>query len=336
MPLFSIVIPVYNVEKYLDECLKSVINQTFEDYEIIIINDGSTDNSLNICNRYAENNKKIRIFNQKNQGLAAARNNGVEKTNGEFIVFLDSDDYLANNLCLKKMAESIKNDTELLIYGFKKNTGLDPLLKKQMEVFFDLSDDTYTGEEYLKKMTRTTPYYSSVAWRMAYNKKYWIENKFGFPVGRAYEDLALTWKVICRAKNIAVLREFIYVYRVDRPNSITKVFSEKQVIDHLEILKNNVVMLQDEKASYNLKSEIMKIFATEYFNYLLELGGHNFTVTAKTNKLLKEAYELLKGNKKRLTHEVISLIIMIFGFYKGIRIIGKIRHFIYKISKVFM
>ena len=106
----SIVVPVYNVEKYLDRCIKSILNQKYQDMEIILINDGSTDNSLAICEKYREQDSRIIIINKANQGLSAARNDGVAAASGEYIMFIDSDDYIddslvseAEKLCKKKM-----------------------------------------------------------------------------------------------------------------------------------------------------------------------------------------------------------------------------------------
>jgi glycosyltransferase involved in cell wall biosynthesis len=92
LPKVSIVIPVYNVENYLKECLNSLINQTFKDIEIICVNDGSTDNSLNILNEYSQNDNRIKVFNQSNSGAAISRNNGIKEANGEYLAILDADD----------------------------------------------------------------------------------------------------------------------------------------------------------------------------------------------------------------------------------------------------
>ena len=97
MPKISVIIPVYNVEKYLRECLDSLLNQTFKDIEIICVNDGSTDGSLNILNEYASKDSRFIIINQNNQGLSAARNNGLNVAKGDYVAFLDSDDYILNS-----------------------------------------------------------------------------------------------------------------------------------------------------------------------------------------------------------------------------------------------
>lgn len=116
---YTLIIPVYNVEKYLDRCLNSIINQSYKDLEIILINDGSTDNSLDICYKYATNDPRIKVFNQENQGVACARNIGLENATGDYLMFIDSDDYIERdaveiiNKCLTS------NNYDLLIFNYK-------------------------------------------------------------------------------------------------------------------------------------------------------------------------------------------------------------------------
>ena len=113
MPKFSIIIPVYNVEKYLKKCLESVYNQTYKNYEVIVVNDGTKDNSMDIVKNYP-----AKVINQKNQGLSVARNNGVEKASGEYILFLDSDDYIEKGL-LKEINKSLNNNPDIVRFQIK-------------------------------------------------------------------------------------------------------------------------------------------------------------------------------------------------------------------------
>ena len=113
----SIIIPVYNVEGYLVECLNSVVNQTYRDIEIIIVNDGSTDSSFSIIQQYQLQDERIKIINQENQGLSAARNAGIKKVSGEYIWFVDSDDYITIDACEKIVEKLKQNNYDLLIVG---------------------------------------------------------------------------------------------------------------------------------------------------------------------------------------------------------------------------
>lgn len=118
--LISIVVPVYNVEKYLRRCLDSLINQTYKDIEIILVNDGSTDNSLEICEEYAKNDSRIKIISKKNEGLGMARNTGIDNADGEYICFFDSDDFVEIDAIEKMHNVIIKEQPQIVCFGFKK------------------------------------------------------------------------------------------------------------------------------------------------------------------------------------------------------------------------
>ena len=117
MPKISVIIPVYNTENYLKECLNSVINQTFKDIEIICVNDGSTDNSLSILEEYARTDSRIKIINQKNQGVSSSRNNGIKSARGEYIMFLDSDDLYKPDLCEKVVEKIDSQSPDIVMWG---------------------------------------------------------------------------------------------------------------------------------------------------------------------------------------------------------------------------
>ena len=114
-PVVSVIIPVYNVEKYLEECIDSVLAQTYQNIEIILVDDGSTDSSGLICDRYAEKNTNISVIHQKNSGLSAARNSGLNKANGDYIYFLDSDDYISAD-AIEKLFSIAENDKSDIVF----------------------------------------------------------------------------------------------------------------------------------------------------------------------------------------------------------------------------
>ena len=119
MPQVSVIIPIYNSEKYLHECLDSVINQTYKDIEIILVDDGSTDKSSSICDEYAKKDERIKVFHTSNNGPSHARNIGIDNATGEYIVFQDSDDYIELNMIEDTVKEALKSDSDLVISGHK-------------------------------------------------------------------------------------------------------------------------------------------------------------------------------------------------------------------------
>ena len=117
---FSIIIPCFKVEKYLSACVDSVLNQTFPDYEIILVDDGSPDRVPEICDEYAKKDNRIRVIHQKNGGLSRARNAGISAAKGEYLICIDSDDYIAKNDLLARVAEKTKSGTDVVLYGYQK------------------------------------------------------------------------------------------------------------------------------------------------------------------------------------------------------------------------
>ena len=118
-PLVSVIVPVYNVEKYLEECCDSILNQTYKNLEIILIDDGSDDNSPKICDSYKEKDSRVKVIHQKNSGVSSARNNGIKNSCGDFIIFADSDDKLEKNMC-EKAVEALSQNTDAVFFGYKR------------------------------------------------------------------------------------------------------------------------------------------------------------------------------------------------------------------------
>ena len=137
----SIVVPVYNVEQYLDECLQSILMQTYDNYEVIIVNDGSTDNSLNICYKYKEQSDKIKIYTKNNGGLSSARNYGIERSDGEYIIFIDSDDFwIKDNVLENLVSIALSTNAEIVRGEYKEvdENGNDLYIPKELEVIKDI------------------------------------------------------------------------------------------------------------------------------------------------------------------------------------------------------
>lgn len=206
MPKFSIIIPVYNVEKYLKKCLDSVFNQTYKDYEVIVVNDGTKDNSMDIVKDY-----NVKVINQKNQGLSAARNAGVKVATGDYLIFLDSDDYWEKNL-LKELSKSLKNNPDLVRFQINEVYEDGRVIPYQEESFTNLS-----GPDAFKKIVKY--HFVENAWCYAISKKYYLENKFEFKTGTIHEDFGLIPLIIMKAKRVNSINYLGYNY-LQRQGSI--------------------------------------------------------------------------------------------------------------------
>lgn len=212
--LISVIIPIYNVEKYLKTCIESVIQQTYKNLEIILVNDGSTDNCLNICNKYKAKDSRIKVINKKNGGLADARNVGLENSTGIYIAFVDSDDFIEKDMyeMLYKELEDNRADIagcDYYIYHTLKNSKSD-IITKEKEIM--------TTEEALIKMNQLRGFGISACNKL-YRKE--IFKEIRFPVGRISEDWFIMYKILDKAKKIVYNPVAKYYYR-QRTGSITK------------------------------------------------------------------------------------------------------------------
>ena len=220
MPKVSIIIPIYNTEKYLSKCLDSVINQTLKDIEIICVNDCSPDNSLSILKKYASKDDRIKIINNEiNRNLGMARNIAMEAAKSDYIMFLDSDDWYEENACEEAYNQIVKYNNDFVMFGFRylnETTQVWRIGDKIKDFDYLIGKSSIT----LKDLTK--PFLNGgVCWNKIYNKKFLIDNKILFPEGY-HEDGEFTLKVFLNFNNFSILDIPLYCYLI-RPNSISTV-----------------------------------------------------------------------------------------------------------------
>lgn len=219
----SVIIPVYNVEKYLTECLDSICNQTFTDLEIICINDGSTDNSFQILTEYAQKDKRIKILTLSNKGLGAARNWGLKVASGKYVYFLDSDDYI-DLTTMEKLHESIVvNDSDIVLFKFRTFDDFKNIHKRDAhfridKIFGDIdySNFTFTYQDVKRHVLNT----AFSACLKLYRKDFLDSfDEFVFDEGINFEDVSFHVKIMLRSSKISFVNESLYYYR-SNPYSI--------------------------------------------------------------------------------------------------------------------
>ena len=215
MQKISVIVPVHNGEKYLDKCINSIIDQTYKNIEIIIINDGSTDNSENIINKFSKNNPGIvKAYKIKNHGVSYARNYGVENVTGDYFLFVDVDDYIDNNL-IEKLTKTIEKD-EVDIIKYK----LKIINNSKEEKTYGPTFEKTSGEDAFNKLCYTDILIDSPCLYL-FNTKYFMENKFKFANNRYHEDFGLIPLVILKAKKVISTDIYGYNY-VQSECSITR------------------------------------------------------------------------------------------------------------------
>ena len=298
----SIVIPVYNVEKYVRETLISVQNQTSEPDEVIIIDDGSTDNSFQVIREFKELNK-WKIYQTKNQGLGLTRNYGKSIAKSEYIYFLDSDDLIEKNFIheIKKMI-SLYNKPDMILFS-GKTFSENEIVNKKINLSFSIEGQYFKGDRLLTNLVKrkeTLPQAS----RYVTKKNLWTNNKLEYPSGIA-EDESVFFPLISLSKNTFINSNYFYRYRVDRPGSITlNKIKASHAKDYLNrILFTIKFMNSNEKLiSYDIKA----------WNYNLE------------RKCLKYINLCLKTKTKISWKIILKVFLKIQNFMFLVRILGRI------------
>lgn len=242
-PRFSIIIPAYNVEKYIDKAVNSVKEQTFQNFEMIIVEDCSTDNTKKVLSKYKK--EATIIYHKKNKCLGGARNSGIKVAKGEYIIFLDSDDYLNNNKVLEKLDKLIGNQKVDTIYmGFisigKKEFAVIPT-PETCNKSYRISGDRYTN-----------------AWSKCWNREFLIKNALFFPENRYYEDVLFIFKAISKVEKYLIADFPVHTYVSGRDNSITSKMSFKNIYDNIKNIEDLTQMRSNVDETEQLDNKIIK------------------------------------------------------------------------------
>lgn len=277
-PNISVIVPVYNVEKYLNGCLDSLVNQSAEGIEIIAVNDGSTDDSPNILAEYENKYHNIRVFHQKNAGLSAARNSGIEYSSGRFLGFLDSDDFADHeayktllNVAENKNADIVKSS--ILIFKDRTTSIIDLRQRPELNI---LSDTPYAS---LQKFFRGDM--NKVVWDGIYRRELFSDLKF--PVGRKYEDHYYTPNALLRCKKYFQVSDILFYYR-KRKGAITDIGDTKGKVDKLQSLNEIYRIIQ--------KMDSPERICSQFSEYLLKMCNeyHNSLIYIAPFELIRSRY----------------------------------------------
>ncbi len=277
----SVIIPVYNSSTYLRKCLDSVVNQTLKDIEIIVINDGSTDDSKNIIGEYTVKYKNIIFIDQENKGIGKTRNIGIKKATGEYITFVDSDDYIKENMLEEYYKYAKKHNFDLVIGSYIKKIN-------NKEIIFE-NNKFKTGN------VKTTPQILYLIeygpWAKLYKREMLINNNIYFDEKRKYEDMPFVSKALLKSKLIGQITEPYYYYIIHNNSETTTM--DKRVFDILDILKE----IKDYyKREYYLRDELDYVIIDKVTTYMLQQR------VQKDNKLriefINAGYAFLNKNIK--------------------------------------
>ena len=313
-PLISVIVPIYNVKKYLCECVDSIINQTYKNLEIILVDDGSPDDCGKICDDYAKRDSRIKVIHKENGGLSDARNVGMDLSSGEYLIFVDSDDYMTNDSIeyLYNLIRSVNAD--IAIGGVERFNDLDK----------SVISTTYTGisdEKVMDKMDAMKDFFLNgcAAWARIYKKS--IHNDIHFPKGEINEDEAIVLELLDRCDKIVKSNMIVYKYRF-RPNSITSVDFSVKKLDWYYHCKANLEYIKKNFPD-------IKVYAENRYVLSIIWCLNNMTVNPKKYK--KEIKNLRDELKKHIGTQsqrkerirVIFLVYLYYVYATVVRILGK-------------
>ncbi|MBS6018292.1 MAG: glycosyltransferase [Haemophilus parainfluenzae] len=262
-PLFSIIVPIYNVERYLEQCIESVLAQDYQNYELILVDDGSPDNSIDICTKYAKQYSNIVFIHKINGGLSDARNAGIKLARGEYLMFLDSDDYWEGTSILSDLQNIINENNPDAIFNYMSSVypdkivnhyiNRDKLIGSFKEDFQSLyQDGIYLGFAVTKTMKRELI----------------LKNHLLFIKGRHFEDIPWSFSLVKHIKNYAIYKNCFYMYRRERKGAISSVITAQNQISLFQNLSNVITEIKDMKLSNELLPGLKK-YADDIYGYVM-------------------------------------------------------------------
>ena len=285
-PTISVIVPVYNVERYLPMCLESIVQQCMDDYEVILVNDGSTDSSGAICDEFAAKHSEFRNIYQKNQGVASARNRGVEEAKGEYILFLDSDDYLVPGTISRLLQLATKNKLDVLGFGYNNVAENDIVTEiKANNVPEDI--EVLNGVDYISHFN-----YTAQVWWYLVRRELIMKNNLSLPEGHILEEAGFNLRLFLYAERMSQVSTIAYCYR----NRATSIMHDNDK-DHVsEMLDDYLYAAQDMDSIIEEKRNIMsdecyERSRTRRDSYVL-FGAIRAFKLGKVKEYLKEAKSL--------------------------------------------
>ena len=298
MPKVSVIIPVYNSEKYLQECLDSVISQSLQDIEIICVNDGSTDSSLSILKNYEQKDSRIVIINRENKGVSYSRNEAIQQAKGEFICFMDSDDLYPDNRILEELYTKAK-ENDVLIAGGEFSTFDTNIQPYEFKQKFGSSIDGYLFKD--SGIVDYKDYQFDYGFhRFIYNREFLIKNNIFYPNYTRFEDVVFFTRAMHFAKKFYALDKICYGYRIRHKNIK---FNKQHSIDLLNAILNMLDFSQ--KHNYKKLEKYISKRYCEHLEFIKDFSQKDLINKIETNKKIKQT--LQRENKQRFFQNIFSM-----------------------------
>lgn len=299
-PLISIIVPIYNVEKYLHRCIDSIISQTLDNIEIILVNDGSPDSCQSICEEYIKKDDRIKLINKKNEGLGMARNTGIEIARGEFIAFVDSDDYIDTDMYEKMYNAAKAQNADTCICNYKRRDTSNNIVRRKYKMNSKIYEGTHVIDDLLSSMIGTSPTSKDdveigmSVWKCIFSKNIIKYNDIKFCSERQFisEDIIFDIDYFVHSKKVVTIEDELYNY-CDNGASLTKTYKkdrfEREVILYLEIKRK----LEQVNIFNKYKLNLYRTFIGRSRTCIkAEANNLNYNESIKNIKLILRNHEL--------------------------------------------
>ena len=281
MPKISIIVAAYNVDKYLEICINSIVSQTLHDIEIIIVNDGSTDNTSSIIEKFKRKDERIIVIEQENYGISTVRNIGLSKATGEYILFIDGDDWIEKNSLIKLYNLATKENADVVCYNFFYAYRDQNKISKDFKVFDKLNKDEFIKASLLLDV-------APVLWCKLLRRDLLQVNNIKCPEDISFgEDMAMSIDIALNAKNILFLNEPLYYYR-QREDSVSKELSEKVLT-----IEKSMEFIEKRLKEHDKNN----LFLDEYQFIVYRNMYYYLVINNKVNKVQYKLYKMWKNKK---------------------------------------
>lgn len=288
-PKLSIIVPVYNVEKYLDKCIVSILNQDYEDFELILVNDGSTDRCIEICNKYLSKDKRIVLINKSNGGLSSARNAGLDIARGKYIGFVDSDDWIEKDMYSTLLNIANKYESDIVQCEYQSVVEDDYKINNKQSILNHFTNlqaiDQMYGDRYIS---------ATVSWNKIYNKNLFKDIRF--PIGKLHEDEFTTYKLLYKSKKVTYTSKKLYYYR-QTPNSIMNSKFSIRRLDIIQALEEKKIFIESLEQK-KLYTKTIRYYNDMMINIYLacerDMLNNKVHLLNIKNKFNENYYEILR------------------------------------------
>ena len=293
--LVSIIVPIYNVEKYLDSCIDSIINQTYSNLEVILVDDGSPDNCPNICDEWKIKDSRIKVIHKKNGGLSDARNEGLKNSTGKFVCFVDSDDYIDKSFVEKLLSCIIENDVKISQCNYIKFNDDSNSLDKIIGNYGTSIDSNKLIEQITLGDSKNT-----VTWNKMYSKE--LFNNIKFPKGKIHEDEFTTYKLFSLVDKVGQVEDCLYYYRQTDNSIMHQKFNVKR-LDYLTALEERIEFFKTYNKNFYINTlknylEINRNYLIFTKKFITNSNNYQSTINKNFNKYLKEFNNIKNISRK--------------------------------------